>query len=295
MFAWKDPLHADKVAVAEDLIRSSKDYLSGLIKPAATSRALHALAAESSDLYANILNQIPQILIDNPKEIAALEIAKKLINKESSTTRGLSFGPGIEFHHWMPNNSISDAMKYLSTEGMRDFHLGLRDNALHPGTHPYSGVPLSKYGHREGPNSAHRDPITGRNFSKYWGVKPLELPMPAFGKSGPGYVEEVVKAYVTQKADPSIRLAIEVFDREKPLRDKLSKIIGMDVLLNPAQSKQALRDARVTEEDVTRLAMATNDAVKSNSTERTTMDTKNIWNVRQRPDIGRSYRRVLRM
>ena len=295
MFAWKDPLHADKVAVAEDLIRSNKDYLSGLIQTGATSRALHALAAESTDLYTGILNQLPQIIMDNPKEIAALEIANKLIGKEGRTTRGLSFGPGIEFHHWMPNNSVGDAIKYLSTEGMRDFHMGLRDSGLHPGTHKYSGLPLSSYGHRTGPNSAHRDPDTGRNFSKYWGAKPLELPMSAFGKSGPEYVDEIVKAYVTQKADPSIRMAIEVFDREKPLRDTLSDMIGMDVLSDPAQSKRALKDAGVTEEDVLRIAMSTNDAVKTDSTQRTSIDTKNIWDTPQRADIGRAYRRVLGM
>ena len=66
--------------------------------------------------------------------------------------------------------------------------------------------------------------------------------MSAFGKPEAQFVDEVVKAYVTQKQIPQSEWQLRYL-REKPLRDTLSEMIGMNVLSNPAQSKRALKDA----------------------------------------------------
>ena len=106
-FAWNDPDYVDLAVAAELLVRQGAHENSGLTATNSTGRAVQAMIADSHDNYKDVLEKLPQIMRDNSPEMGRLILTNKLINREKGLTNSASIGPGMEFHHWVPNSAVT--------------------------------------------------------------------------------------------------------------------------------------------------------------------------------------------
>ena len=295
MSIWKDQDYLDLAIAAEDIVRDTAYEYDGLANTKSAGRALQALMADSEGNYRNILERIPQIMRDNDAKIGGLQLSNALQARERYLTGSLSTGPGMEFHHWIPNAAVHDATKYMPGRGHALFHEALSKAGLAPGSNPQSGVSLSAWGHRLGPNNAHINPETGGTYAGYYGTRPIDMSRGLIRKEGDAFVRGVAQQFIDQKALPSMRMALDVYNREAPLRAMFEQIVGTeDEFKSVALQKKALKEMGVTEEQVMDLAKQIHGSEKPVQRGKSIIYTPS-WRKVRRPGAKESVRRVLAM
>ena len=294
MSIWKDQDYLDLAIAAEDIVRDAAFEYEGLANTKDAGRALQAMMADSEGNYGNILERVPQILRNNDRRTAALEISNALQNRERYLTQSLSTGPGMEFHHWIPNAAVHDATKYMPGRGHALFHEALSKAGLAPGTNPQSGVSLSAWGHRLGPNNAHINPETGGTFAGYYGTRPIDMPKSLIMKEGDAFVRGVAQQFIDQKALPSMRMALDVYKRDLPVRQLFEALVGPEEDFKSARlQKKALKELGVTEDQVMDLAKLAHGSEPPVQRGKSTIYTPS-WRRVRRPEAQLSIDRITR-
>ena len=79
--------------------------------------------------------------MDNPKEIAALEIANKLIGKKVEPLVACHLGQALSFIIGCQTIQLEMQLNISQQKEWETSHW-VKDSGLNPGTHQYSGVPL---------------------------------------------------------------------------------------------------------------------------------------------------------
>ena len=296
MNAWNDREYGLLAVAAEDVV---KDAARNLPKEQTkrVGRAIQGLMAEPTDAYRLQLEQVPKLIRDRPtRELAGLDIARLIANKESLLTNSQSTGPAMEFHHLMHNNAVYDATKALPLSTLGMFQQGLAESGYKAGASPDAGVVLSRYGHRLGPKSAHMNPETGGNYTMYYGTQPVELEMSSYLKNEEQFAQDYLQGFIEQKAKPMYLAGMAAYDREEPLRQFLDNVAGgpVESFNSPAQYKKAVLDAGITEKDVDMIAMKLSGADPIEPVGRTQINTKSYRNIR-RPGAPEAITSVLKM
>lgn len=294
-FAWNDPDYVDLAVAAELLVRQGAHENSGLTATNSTGRAVQAMIADSHDNYKGVLEKLPQIMRDNSPEMGRLILTNKLINREKGLTNSASIGPGMEFHHWVPNSAVHNETKYLRPDALAFAHNELRRNVIYPGTNDFSGVNLSRWGHREGLGNAHINPETGGTWTNYWGTFPTPLSAKTIRSDGDEFIKASIQDFIKHKAHPSIRMALEVYDREAPIRQMFEELVGPAIdFESPRQHKNALKQAGVTDEMVQKLAQERAGTRKPVGTHKGKILTPS-WKGIMRPGAEESLKRALKI
>lgn len=298
MSVWNnDETYGLLAVAAEDVARDAAAKMP-LEQTKRAGRAIQGLMAEPTDAYRKQLEQVPKIIRDRPSsELAGLDVIRLLANREANLTNRQSTGPAMEFHHLVHNNALFDATKALPLSTHALIHQGLEDNGFTAGAStPGSGVVLSRYGHRLGPNSAHMNPETGGNYTMYYGTQPLDMEINDFLKNEQEFAQACLEAFIDQKAKPMYLAGLAAAKREAPLRQFLDSAAGgpVESFGSPALYKKAVLDAGITEDDIDRIAMKLHGAEPIEPTGRTSINTKS-WRKVRRPNAKTAIAEILRM
>jgi hypothetical protein len=292
------PEYADLVVAAEDYIKQANSSGLSLIDKEKHGRGLLGVLADPYQNYSKVLEQVPKIIKDEPSLQGAVMLANKLTGRERYLTKDLSTAPGMEFHHTQSNLAVADTGKYLPGSALRDLHAGMQDRKIYTGANEDSGKVITAWGHRLGANSAHRDIYTQGSNPKYWGTVPLNIPMSAFTLEGPEFVEALVDTYAKQKGQQQERMALDVYEKEAPIREFLESIAPSSSFKSNALRKQALIEAGVTSDMVTALAKKEHGSRSASENKikgrKSSIQTENIWNI-SRPNAADSRSRIMRM
>ena len=290
--------YADLVVAVEDYIKQANSSGVDFINKEKHGRGLLGVLADPRQNYIKVLEQAPKIMRDQPSLQGAVMLADKLSNRERYLTKDLSTSPGMEFHHTQSNVAIANTGKYLPASALIDLHAGMRNSEIFTGANEDAGKVITAWGHRLGANSAHRDIYTQGSNPKYWGTIPLNMPMSAFLLEGPKFVEAIVNNYAKQKGKQQERMALEVYNKEAPIREFLESIAPSSAFKSNALRKQALIKAGVTPEIVEELAKQQHGSRSASENKikgrKSSIQTENIWNI-NRPNAADSRSRIMRI
>lgn len=285
MSVWsKDREYGLLAMAAEQLAKEaaaklSKDQSKG------AGRGVQAMMSDPVDNYRDALIEVPKLINDAPsRELAGMDIIRLLANREKTLTNSQSTAPGMEFHHLTHNNALYDATKYfpLSTHAL--IHDGYQQAGFKAGVAPEAGVVISRYGHRLAPNSAHRNPETGGNYTQYFGTQPVDIDPNIVLKDEEAFAQEYLRTFIDQKAMPMYKYGMEIYDKEAPLRQFLDSVAGgpVESFKSPAVYKNAIREAGIEDSDTMRIARNIHGIQAIRPTGKTTINTSS-WRQNQRP------------